>query len=58
VRRFGQLKAAHTSKEVLDFKRAADAYLRKATSSQKAANTTMIKLGIQDSKGKLTKTYR
>lgn len=45
-------------KEVREFKRAAGAFLRKATASEKAANSTLMKLGVQDAKGNLTKQYR
>ncbi|MDR3536717.1 MAG: hypothetical protein P4L71_09480 [Acetobacteraceae bacterium] len=54
----GTAKLSDTTKEVLAFKRAADAFVRKATSSEKAANQTMMRLGIQDSKGALTKHYK
>ena len=51
-------KPASASKDVLAFKRAADAYVRKATVSAKAANQTLVKLGTHDSKGNLTKHYK
>lgn len=52
------VRTAHLSKEVQAFKRAADAFVRKATSSQKAADQTMMRLGIQDAKGNLTRRYK
>lgn len=50
--------SAARSKEVLEFKRAADVFVRKATSSAKAADEVMVRLGIQDRKGNLTKRYK
>jgi hypothetical protein len=52
------VKSEHATKDVAAFKRAADSYVRKATVSEKSANFAMRALGIQDDKGKLTKTYR
>lgn len=50
-------RAIPVSKEVANFKRAAEAYLKKAISSRKTANATLVSLGIYDIKGKLKKKY-
>ncbi len=57
MRTVGPIKASAT-KEVQAFKRAADVFVRKATSSERSANLMMMKLGIQDSKGNLKKPYK
>lgn len=48
----------HRTKEVMAFKRAAEAYLRKALASPEAAHKTLMRIGILDEKGNLTKHYR
>jgi hypothetical protein len=58
VRTVGPVKPERATKDVVAFKRAADNYVRKATASEKSANSAMVALGIQDCKGKLTKNYR
>jgi hypothetical protein len=58
VRTVGPVKPERATKDVVAFKRAADSYVRKATATEKSANSAMMALGIQDCKGKLTKTYR
>jgi hypothetical protein len=58
VKAVGPVKPERATKDVVAFKRAADNYVRKATASVKSANSAMMALGIQDHKGKLTKTYR
>ena len=58
VRTVGPVKPERATKDVMAFKRAADSYVLKATESEKPANSAMMALGIQDGKGKLTKTYR
>jgi hypothetical protein len=58
VKTVGPVKPERATKDVMAFKRAADNYVRKATASVKSANSAMMALGIQDHKGKLTKTYR
>jgi hypothetical protein len=58
VRAVGPVKPERATKDVMAFTRAADNYARKATATEKSANSAMIALGIQDRKGKLTKTYR
>lgn len=58
VRTVGPVKPERATKDVVAFKRAADSYVRKATASEKSANSAMVALGIQDRKGNLTKNYR
>ena len=49
----------HTvSKEAAAFKRAAEAYVKQATSSAKAASLALVRIGTHDAKGNLTKPYR
>ena len=52
------VKPANLTKEAQAFKRAADAFVLKATSSQKSARKVMIEIGVQDAKGNLTRNYR
>jgi hypothetical protein len=52
------VKGVRVGKEAAAFKRVAEAYTKKATSSPKAANTALVRLGIYDAKGNLTKNYR
>jgi hypothetical protein len=54
----GPANSERATNDAVAFKRAADSYVRKATVSEKSANFAMRALGIQDDKGKLTKTYR
>jgi hypothetical protein len=58
MRTVGPVNPERATKDVIAFKRAADSYVRKATESKKSASSAMMALGIQDAKGKLTKTYR
>jgi hypothetical protein len=58
VRAVGPVKPELATKEVVAFKQAADSYVRKATSSEKSANSVLVALGIQDRKGRLTKLYK
>ncbi|HEY4172707.1 MAG TPA: hypothetical protein VGM42_06735 [Rhodopila sp.] len=58
VRTVGPVKPERATKDVMAFKQAADNYVLKATATKKSANSAMMALGIQDAKGKLTKTYR
>jgi len=51
-------RTLRASKESSDFKRAAGAYLKKATSSKKAANSTLVAIGTHTIKGRLTKNYK
>lgn len=46
------------SKEAAGVKRAAEAFVKKATSSAKSANATLVAIGIYTPKGELTKNYR
>ena len=52
------VRAIRVSKEAAAFKRAAEAYVQKATSSAKAANSALVRIGTHDAKGNLTKPYR
>ena len=54
----GHMRALSVSKEVAAFERAAEAYVKKATSSAKAASAALVRIGTHDAKGKLTKPYR
>lgn len=69
LRRLGALADAPTEdaptrskmkqpKDVVEFKRALNAYVRKATSSTEAANKAMMDMGIHTRTGKLTKNYK
>jgi hypothetical protein len=47
-----------TSKDVAAFRRAANAYVERATASGRAANETLAAVGIYTQAGRLAKPYR
>ena len=54
----GPVRTISVSKEATAFKRATELYVKKATSSAKAANSALVRIGTHDARGKLTKPYR
>ena len=46
------------SKDVLAFRKAAAIYVQKSTKSQKTARSAMVKVGVHDAQGNLTKHYK
>lgn len=54
----GPVRSVVVGKEAASFKRAAETYVKVATTSAKTANTKLVSLGIYNAKGDLTKNYR
>jgi hypothetical protein len=50
--------SSFTQEDVDKFKKSADRYTRKATSSKKKAQETLISLGIYTKSGRLSKNYK
>jgi hypothetical protein len=48
----------YLTKDMIAFREAAAKWLKEATVSPKVAHETMMRLGIQDKNGNLTKRYR
>ena len=50
--------SSFTQEDVDKFKKSADQYTKKATSSKKKARETLISLGIYTKSGRLSKNYK